>query len=354
MKTLTKILSLIVIAGFIACEPNDTVEPTPPSEGDVIEPNVGGPDQPNQAFIDLSTGVATAVAKDSWDLGFSTDANFNVILNYAAKVVARPTDKTNLNEVTSVLVTDEYKAETVVGFDGNIEWIDNPDGNLNETAIAPISATDNDNVVYVINRGDIEVSGAVQERGFLKVKITRQGEGYSVTYGEIDATTYETVTIAKDSKYNFTFFSFDDGVVNVEPEQKLWDLQMTTFTNYTFDGVKNVPYQFKDFSIINYQNVKMASIEVTTEVTYANFSYADAQAITFENDRLGIGSSWRGAIFNPDYTVDYYVKDDIFYVIEDPDGNLYKLSFTRMLCVDASCAGERGHPEFVYELLKDE
>ena len=51
-------------------------------------------------------------------------------------------------------------------------------------------------------------------------------------------------------------------------------------------------------------------------------------------------------------TFSYAVNPDIFYVVEDIDGNLYKLAFTRMYCVAAECAGERGYPEFTYELLK--
>jgi hypothetical protein len=353
MKTLTRILSLVLITAFIACEPNDTVEPTPPSDGDLIEPNVGGPDQPNQVFIDLSTGVTTAVDKDNWDLGFATGDDFKVVLNYAAHVVARATEETNLDNVTSTLVTEEYKAETVVAPEGNIEWIDNPNGDLAETAIATVSATEDQNVVYVVNRGQIEEGGNLVERGFLKIKVNRQEAGYSITYGDIDATTYETVTIAKDSKYNFTFFSFDDGVVTVEPEKNLWDLEMTTTSNYFFDRENNetVPYKFKDYSIMNYGNVKVASVDVTEEVTYVDFTINDALALTLENNRLGIGGTWRKFDFA---SFSYTINPDIFYVIEDTEGNLYKLQFTRMLCVEAACAGERGYPEFTYELLKDE
>ena len=295
MKTLTKIFTLLLVVGIMACEPNDTVAPTPPSDGDVIEANVGGPDQPNQVFIDLSTGVTTVKDKDNWDLGFTTNDKFNVILNYAAHVVARPTDETSLDNVTSELVTEDYKAVTTVAPEGNIEWIDNPDGNLAEAAIDAIDANGDNNIVYVINRGQIEVEGTLVERGFLKMKITREGANFVVTYGEIDATTYETVTIAKDDKYNFTFFSFDDGVVSIEPEKNLWDLEMTTTSNYFFDrdNMVMVPYKFKDYSIVNYGHTKVASIDVVENVTYDGFTYDDAQSLTLENNRLGIGGSWR-------------------------------------------------------------
>ena len=128
---------------------------------------------------------------------------------------------------------------------------------------------------------------------------------------------------------------------------------MTTFSNYFYDSDNQmmVPYKFKDYSLTNFGNVKIASVDITETVSFAGFTLADAQALTLENNRLGIGGTWRKFDFQ---SFTYTINPDIFYVIEDADGNLYKLAFTRMLCVEATCAGERGYPEFVYELLKDE
>jgi hypothetical protein len=95
--------------------------------------------------------------------------------------------------------------------------------------------------------------------------------------------------------------------------------------------------------------MKLSPINVSEDITYDNFTLEDAQALTLENNRLGIGGTWRKFDMA---TFSYVINPDIFYVIEDTDGNLYKLAFTRMLCVEAACAGERGYPEFTYELLK--
>ena len=45
---------------------------------------------------------------------------------------------------------------------------------------------------------------------------------------------------------------------------------------------------------------------------------------------------------------DKVLIDNIFYVIKDPNGNIYKLKFTGLL----NNNGARGYPEFKYELLK--
>ncbi|WP_304038343.1 HmuY family protein, partial [Mesonia mobilis] len=42
-----------------------------------------------------------------------------------------------------------------------------------------------------------------------------------------------------------------------------------------------------------------------------------------------------------------YIFNNIFYVIEDPEGNLYKLRFTAMMNQN----GVRGYPSFEYSLL---
>ncbi len=352
MKNLFKsTLVLLIMGGMLACDPNDTIAPIPPSDGDLIEPNVGGPDQPNQVFIDLSKSTVVEVPRNTWDLGFANDGNFSVIINYSTYMVARATDQTDLTKVTSNLVTPEYKAQMVVAPEGSIDWIDNPNGELTETAIASISATNNDNLVYVINRGQIENGDSFTERGFLKIKITRSGDDYVVTYGNIDDTTFETITVAKNDTHNFTYVNIDAGIVTIEPEKSLWDIAFTTSSNYFFDHATSttVPYRFKDIVITNKGNIKISTVEIAEGVTYDDFGVTDATGLELQDDRFGIGTSWRNFEFA---TFQYAVNPDVFYVIEDTEGNSYKLAFTRMYCVSAECAGERGYPEFKYELLK--
>jgi hypothetical protein len=351
MKNVIKSIVILLFLGMVACDNSEIIAPIPPSDGDIIEPSVGGPDQPNQVFIDLSKGTTTVVPRKNWDFGFSTNGEFRVIINYSAYMVARPTDQTDLAMVSSNLVTPDYKAETVVAPEGSIDWIDNPNGVLTETAIAAVSASDSENLVYVINLGQFENGTELMERGFIKVKITRSGDDYVITYGDIDATTFTSITISKNANYNFTFLSVENGMVNIEPEKNIWDIAFTTSSNHFFDHATSttVPYRFKDLVITNKGNVKVSAVEVTDIVTYDDFTLGDMPALELLDDRMGIGSSWRLFEFS---TFSYQVNPEIFYVIEDTDGNYYKMVFTRMNCITTECAGERGYPEFTYELLK--
>lgn len=350
MKNYSKINLSILFLGILACEPNDVVAPIPPTDAAIIEPAVGGPNQPNQVFIDFSKTVTTVVPRTTWDLGFSNEGEFRVILNYSTYMVARPTSETDLSLVNSTLVTDDYKAEMVVAPEGSIDWIDNPNGNLNETAIASISINDDENLVYVINRGQTEAGDELIERGFIKIKITRTANEYIVTYGSIDATSFTTVNISKNSNFNFTFLNFDNGLVDVEPDKALWDIALTTSSNYFFDHATSttIPYRFKDITITNKGNVKVSAIEITSEINFDNFTLNDIEGIELEDNRFAIGSSWRLFEFT---TFSFVLNTEIFYVIEDTEGNFYKLVFTRMYCIDANCAGERGYPEISYQLL---
>ncbi len=316
-------------------------EENPTSAGAILAAEVGGPAQPNQVFINLSTQTMTAIDKNSWDLAFSSGTNFRVALNYAAYAMARVTDQTDLAQIDDALVTETYKNE-MVGGQVNTEYMDDPTGDLTKTAIAEISATEANNMVYVINRGQLDTD-TDNERGFVKIRITQSGSDYVITYGDInDADGFTSVTVAKSTDNDFTYFSFDDGVVDVAPAN--WDFAMTTFLNEFPSGGDVYSYKYKDFSLTNDSYVKIAAVEVTDMLTYENYSSADLANTTLENNRLGIGSSWRSFDFA---SFTYAINDAIFYIIEDTDGNNYKLKFTKML----NDQGDRGYPEFVYELL---
>ncbi|MCG8306356.1 MAG: HmuY family protein [Cytophagales bacterium] len=321
-----------------------TFEENPTSSGAILMPEVGGPEQPNQVFIDLSKQSATVVSKDIWDLAFSGGNEFRVMLNYATYAMARATDKTELADVTETLVTEEFKNEMVVG-QVNTAYMDDPSGDLSKTVIAEISATASENKVYVLNRGQLDTDPST-ERGFVKLKIARNGDAYDITYGDINATAgFTTVTVSKNADTNFSYFSISENkVVDVAPMDSNWDFVLTTFTNTYFDGTDLYSYKFKDFVLTNYGHMKIAKVDVTAEVTYDGFTRDDVPGVSLEDHRTGIGSSWRLFDF-PTFT--YTINTKIFYIVEDTDGNHYKLKFTKML----NDQGERGYPEFVYELL---
>lgn len=324
--------------------------------GSSLAPEVGGPGQANQVYIDLSSGAMTTVPRVSWDLGFHSGSEFRVILNNSVKMSAKSLGNTDL----SAVVAEDGNMLIGQGA-GDISQVDDPSGIITGTAIAEISANDDQNFVYLINLGsnpseNAPALGSVAadsgpHRGWKKVRILRDGEGYKLQYADLNAATFSEVSIAKNAAYNFSFFSFtSDATVNVEPEKDKWDINFTTFTNIVNFGTP-VPYFYPDFVVNNSRGGALVYSVSTTDSSYENFSLSNVDHSKFiEDEQRGIGSSWRGtSTMGPGgFPVSQFVLiDTIFYVLKDPAGNLYKIRMTGGALENE----ERGHPRFVYELL---
>lgn len=336
--------------------------PTPPTDYAVIEATVGGPNQPNQVFVDLSTTSQTTAKRDTWDLGFSTGSDFRVIINGSTKMAVKQLNTTNIDDV------QQADASVAVGFSTDATWgyVDNPtgvltgNGNGQGTAIAAISANDADNKVYLVNLGyEVATSapavGSVsldgEARGWKKIKITRSGNDYVLHYADLEATTHQMVTIAKDSDFNFVFVSLNNGQkVNVQPQKDKWDLSFTGFTNYyPYDGGE-ITYYFADFITTNlHGSTKVYEMVISEDqmLSYEEFTIENVVEANFTasaTDQRIIGANWRnggGPSSGPS------IRDDRFYIIKDAAQNVYKLRFLTL----TNDAGERGYPVFEYELL---
>lgn len=359
-------LSLVALL-FASCSDDDNkgTGPTGPIDGAVVTPTVGGANQPNQVFVDLSTGTETTARRDSWDLGFSTGSDFRVIINGSIKMAVKQLETSDISQ------PQEADASVAVGFSTDATWgyVDNPTGVLQGagngigTAIAEISANDEDNKVYLVNLG-YEVgtttpsTGSValegDARGWKKIRITRNGNGYTLHYADLDATTAQTINVSKDADFNFTFVSLASGQkVNVQPKKAQWDICFTGFTNYYAFMGGQITYYFADFITTNMlggTQVYQVSVDdaTQTEQEFQNFSLANVEDINFwpsVADQRIIGDSWR--IGGGPGTLPS-IRDNRFYVVKDTEGHLYKLIF-RALTNDA---GERGFPVFEYELLQ--
>jgi HmuY protein len=308
--------------------------------------NGGGPTYPNKVFVDLSANRQTPVLRTTWDLGLYCDpSDFRVILNSSSAMMAKQIAK---NDLTTVTAADTVGFGTEVTFSSTatnpatLPYIDYPSGDLTRTAIASIAATAADNKVYIINRGT-GVGLPAPARGWKKVRIIRNASGgYTVQHADIAATTFTTIDVAKDEAYFFKYISFDNGLVNVEPQKKKWDIAWTYFS-FTFgSGASEAPFLFQDFIIQN-RNVSVAKVMVSAKA-FADFGEADIAAQTFTTAQSSIGSDWRaggGPGSSPS------VRTDRYYIIKDGDNNYYKIRFTGL-----TQNNERGNPSYETVLVK--
>jgi hypothetical protein len=328
-----------------------------PALGSLVEVAVGGPTQPNQVYVDLSSGGIITVPRASWDLGFYSGDKFRVVLNGSLKMTAKSLNTTNIDEVVQ-----EDSSMLFGQGEGAASVVDHPSGDLTKTVIAEISDNPEDNKVYLINLGNgpANVAPAVgtdgsaggAQRGWKKIRVLKSGNDYVVEYADIAATTHQQITITKDGAYNYSFFSFATGATaQVEPQKNQWDLNFTTFTNFVENNGADVPYYFPDFIVTNVKGGARSYQVLTEEFTYEAFTKANVVAANFTEDQRNIGSNWRStSVMGPSgFPVSQFVlKTDRFFVVQDPAGNLYKLKMTG----GANEAGERGFPEFEYKLLQ--
>ena len=321
------------------------------SLGRGFEPIVGGPNEQNQVYIDLSTETQSPVQRDTWDLGFYGGTDFRVGINTSIYMAAKQLESTNIDAVTQADVADIQDEVAVGTFDPtNAAYIDNPDGDIAKTAIAPISASDSDNKVYLVNLGyqvgtEVPAPGSVaiagDTRGWKKIRILRQGNGYLLQYADLNDTSHQEITIEKNSEYNFTFFNLKTAnTVLVAPKTENWDINFTVFTN-VITGAGS--YGFSDGVLHNRKGGVTAYLIDTdqTSIAYDDFNLNNVNSGSFLSDQRAIGSSWRDVF-------DRIVFENIYYIIKDPNGNIYKLKFTGLV----NDAGERGFPEFKYNLLQ--
>lgn len=359
-----KLLYTTILLSFaiVACN-NDEILEIPISEGAILDIEVGGPTQPNQVYVDFSTDMQTAVHKSIWDIAFYSGSEFVVILNSATEVMAQNLQKSDWAQVEESDYEGFKEQMNVDAIFSNLfspppypdwfaessNWIDSPDGDLNNTAIEKISTTEDVNNIYFINRGQTPER---IPRGEYLVRVVRSGNGYKIEFKIPGSAEMQTTEIAKDENFNLVYFNFDNGIVTSEPKKDLWDIAFTTYMEkLDVGGGIFIPYRFQDYVIQNRTNAKVAVREIEESESvfdaYERFTLDDTNSLVFNNDLNNIGSTWR-SVASPTPGSVTGVKDDRFYIVEDSSGNFYKLLFTQML----NNEGERGFPQITYELLK--
>ncbi|MFB2117922.1 HmuY family protein [Parapedobacter sp. 2B3] len=348
-------LALGVALVSMSCTRDNDPDPViPPSEGTEMTLNggEGGSSAENSVYVDLSAEQQSAVKRDSWNLGFYSGSQFRVILNSTNGSSAIAVDKTDINAVSASDINIDDLA-IPLGQPGAFDNIDDVTGDLSKTVIAEIAASEAENKVYVINPKGGSHSDALLEENLYKVRILRSGNDYTLQYAKLSASTFETLTIQKDTDYNFKYVSFATGPATVEPSKADWDIQWTWSLYFGGAGETAYPYGFSDLVFVNHlAGVTTAEVIVeedgssTGKPTYADFSTSDINSITFSNSRNIIGSTWRGT--SPPNAVGAFT--DRYYVIKDAAGNVYKLRFNAMGAGDDG--GQRGYPELEYQLVK--
>lgn len=364
-KLLFLLISIVTLQSCL--KDNEDPIAVSPIEGAIANPSVDGPTQPNQVWVDLSdvddqgNPKQTFNMRTDWDLAFYSGDSFKVVLNSSVMMAAGKIP--NINDISQVKESDVAELKTkvqVANFDPtNVTYVDDFKGNFptGYTAISEIAINDTDNAVYLVNLGkDIykesvpvgSITTGGDERGWMKIQITRAGgAAYKIKYADVASTSYKEYTIAKNTDYNYSFFSLKNNKeLLIQPQKQKWDLCFTVFTNM-IDGAGT--YIYGDFVLDNimggaasYQVIIPSNVNATEY--YNNFKASDIDMSKFNySDHRTIGANWR----NPVGTNGLETYGDRFYVLKDPEGFYFKIKFLRM----TNDQGVRGYPQFEYKPL---
>lgn len=351
-------LAMGISLAMASCKQNSNPIPEiPASEGTEMTLNggEGGSAAQNTVFVDFRSDKQHDVKRTSWNLGFYNGSQFRVVLNNTAGASAIKINKTDLNEVTEADVNVEDLA-IALGEAGAFENIDDLTGDLSKTLIPEISTNANDNPVYVVNIAGGSHGAALNPADLFKIRILRTGNDYTLQFAKLNATSFETLTLKKDADFNFNYFSFEKGIVEVEPAKTDWDFQWTWSLYFGGSGAAMYPYGYSDLIFINYlAGVTAAEVifkdsegKTNGNPSYEDFSEQNLSTITFSNSKGVMASTWR-VTPSPSPGVVAGTRKDRFYVLKDGSGNVYKIKFNSFTPEDA---GKRGFPELEYKLVK--
>lgn len=343
IRAITSVLLIVVL--LTACERDQMPPLIPPSTGgdtsfNLIASTESGAYAANSAFIDFSTDKITTSLRAGWDLAFYCGEDFRVGLNYKTAALTKMLNKNNLADVN---LADTVGMPLALSYStSDFALLDSFSGNLAYSKI-PVLNVSTDNKVYIVQRG---TGAGIAARPWYKIRVLKNGNtGYTLQYARITETTFKTIDIVKDNEYNFKFVSFDNGLVFSEPKKDDWDIQYSAAV-YKFPmGPEEIPYIFSDLVMINYLGGVKAAQVLNTQFNYSTISLADAQTLTYSNDRWAIADKWRTSTSSPSAGV----KTDRFYVVKDQIDNYYKLKFISFHNTEG---GTRGKPKFEYELIK--
>ncbi len=257
----------------------------------------------DQVWVDLSTGnIVSTNNKTVWDLAFeSADQGWRVMLNGSRLMTAW--------DLGAVEITQP--SDTIGMYAGR--RIDAPSGHPDSTAFGDWRATGN---VYLLDLG-FNAFGA--HLGFRKVRVNSvDHSNYIFEWAGLDGSGHGSITLQKDPTRTYTYFSFANGPMVIEPERGTWDLVFTQYTHQFY--VPYLPYIVSGVLV----DGSMTQVARIPNSIFEEIGPQQAEAFPFESKRDIIGYDWKYYSFD---TGSYTVDQGLCFIVRSHDGLLHKLRF---------------------------
>jgi hypothetical protein len=165
---------------------------------------------------------------------------------------------------------------------------------------------------------------------------------YNFRIRDIGGSAWQDFEIPKSDFLNYMHFTTNGGgqLVEIEPDQDLWDLQFTQYGSiiYTDDGVPT-PYYVRGVLLNRY----MVSAAIDTVTAFADITFEHLSGYTFSRQQDFIGYEWKDVEVDVNSnTAVYTVIPGITYIIMDTEGFFYKFRFVSYY----NDLGDKGFPVF--------
>jgi hypothetical protein len=189
------------------------------------------------------------------------------------------------------------------------------------------------------------VNGAftnLKQLAFLEVTDT----SYTFYYKEQKTGISDTVSVLKNDRVNFEYYSFDlHEQVNLEPDKTSYDLVFGSYYDLATLFEQTIPYHVGGVLLNAWETV--VAIDSTDEYTAVGFETIPGLDFTQQRDIPG----YRWKTVTIDITgggaATYAVRTDYTYIFRTAQGNFFKLRF-----LSYTLEGRSGFPRFEYSQLK--
>ncbi|WP_118949515.1 HmuY family protein [Taibaiella helva] len=287
-----------------------------------------GENYETQVYFSLQTGVVSTSSFKSWDVSFTTGADKDELwMNGGKLVLVYPTGNSN------------YAAVTALGSIPAQGWkYDNPSGLSGQSGLGILGGNNHLNEVLIVDDG---------QKNYYKLQILDiSATQYKIKAGLLADAQGTSYTLDKNTDYNFTFFSFTEGIVRPEPPKKTWDILFTRYRHiyykYNPDG-SDFPYLVN--GVLTNPYLVQSGGDSTKAYDFYSFNLENAKAFTLAPNRDVIGYNWKDIDINSGR---YTVRPKQIYVIKDQQESLWKLHFTGFYDGD----GKKGNPSFEYQRIQ--
>lgn len=289
-----------------------------------------GTDYSSQVFVDLGTMNTLKNDFRVWDIALPSDiSKLNIRIN-DANVAYLAVSMFNNIYASEPLPKDGWSIDESCGSKDSCaigEWFTFMNGKVKSKKL-----------VYILDRGEL----AEGERYYKFQILNYDSEKYTIKYGKLNGTDFDTKEILINQDKNYNYFSFENERVEKveELDKNDWDIVFKPYRHVFYDMNPVLEYLVVG-ALINPNNVKVYKC---TTMDYADIGLDYAIATEMSHNWDGIGYDWKEFDRN---TNKYSITPNIVYILKDTEGVYYKLRFISFY----NELGEKGYPKFEFKRI---